>query len=755
MKTRFAALATTPRHLQIACKRATLFTVNGPHCTTLHLAEADTCQLGVNTGFGGSADTRTRQVDELQRTLIRELHSGILQAPTRSRRWHMTNHGDDGDTGSNPNEPVRSVNSRDSSDILENPISQKGCTATEHDGTNELPEDAASLLENALPVDHLNTCLPESWTRASILIRINSLASARSGVRAVLITAMMDLLKHNIIPRIPLRGSISASGDLMPLSYIAGTLLGKPTLTVYVTDSNTGARRIITADVALAESSLEPIKLGPKEGLAIVNGTAVSTGVGALAIHEAHGLAVLSQVLTAMSVEALLGTSESFHPFFAQVRPHPGQIEASHNIYYFLAGSQLTQSPDGSEEGSLRQDRYSIRTASQWLGPILEDLLLAHQQVSIECNSVTDNPLIDGPRILHGGNFQAKSVTSAIEKTRLGLQSVGRMLFTQCTELLNPRTNRGLPPNLVVDEPSSSWVMKPLDIMIAALQSELGFLANPVSTHVQTAEMGNQALNSLALISARYCHVALDVLSQLAAGHLFALCQALDLRAMQYRFLKALQPELQSATEKIIGPILGPQQSTGKLHAALWAQLDRNLEQAVTMDTKQRFPRVVTTLEPVVLRFIDPTARNSIPTLRAWTEHCSQVVLQTFQDTRDQYLAHPDASFLLGSASRRMYGFVRGRLAVPFVRVYNLRSPDPEPADGYGDVPFKQNSMTTGSYITIIYEAIRNGSLNVPIMECLREAQETGELPQDGGKQGFETSEPREVVDSLSVKARL
>jgi len=154
------------------------------------------------------------------------------------------------------------------------------------------------------------------------------------------------------------------------------------------------------------------------------------------------------------------------------------------------------------------------------------------------------------------------------------------------------------------------------------------------------------------------------------------------------------------------------------------------------MDTEPRFTLVVTTLEPVVLRFIDPTANNSIPTLRGWTDHCSRLMSQTFQNTRDYYWAHPDASFLLGSASRRVYNFVRGRLAVPFIRAYNPRSPDPGPADGYGDVPYPQgrnvnkDSMTTGSYITILYEAIRNGSLYVPIMKCLREAQETSDSNQ-------------------------
>ena len=304
--------------------------------------------------------------------------------------------------------------------------------------------DLFSAFQSPLPSDDQSTTMPDAWVRASILVRINSLSSASSGVRPILINTMMDLLKHDILPRIPLRGSISASGDLSPLSYIAGALLGKRTLTVSAGSRVTGGRRFMTAEKALADASINPIRLGPKEGLAIVNGTAVSTAVGALALHDAHALAVISQVLTAMSVEALCGTSESFDPFFASVRPHPGQCDASHNIYRFLAGSQLIQNPDGTE-GSLRQDSYSIRTASQWIGPVLEDLNLAHQQVTIECNSITDNPLIDGERILHGGNFQARSITSAMEKTRIGLESMGRMLFIQCSEIIDPskRVPRG------------------------------------------------------------------------------------------------------------------------------------------------------------------------------------------------------------------------------------------------------------------------------------------------------------------------
>ena len=163
--------------------------------------------------------------------------------------------------------------------------------------------------------------LPWSWTRAAILIRINSLIKGCSGVRPVIVERLQDVLLHDLIPMIPLRGSISASGDLNPLAYISGVIQGKSTIRIL-----SSTRKDFYADDALNELGLTPIVLGPKEGLAIVNGTAISTAAGALAIFDTHSLAVLAQVLTAMSVEALNGTTESFHPFFAENRPHPGQV---------------------------------------------------------------------------------------------------------------------------------------------------------------------------------------------------------------------------------------------------------------------------------------------------------------------------------------------------------------------------------------------------------------------------------------------
>ncbi|KAH6696448.1 phenylalanine ammonia-lyase [Leptodontidium sp. MPI-SDFR-AT-0119] len=430
---------------------------------------------GVNTGFGGSADQRTDAVNELQQRLFTLLTVGITSSDSPPHRG----------------EPL-------------------------------LLDQAAS------------TTMPESWVRASMLVRLNSLAAGASGVRVKIAERLASLLNQDIVALVPLRGSISASGDLSPLSYIGAVLQGKKYASAYSgSRAITGQRRLLRADAALAEAGLEALGVEAKEGLALVNGTAVSAGVAALAVYECVNLAMLSQILTAMNVEALCGTDESFDPFIAKLRPHPGQIDSARSIFAFLAGSKLVNSDEYLAPGTLRQDRYSVRTASQWIGPVLEDFMLAYEQISTELNSVTDNPLIDSEtgKVYHGGNFQAKAITSAVEKLRSGLQSLGRMLFSQCTEIINPATNNGLPPNLVADDPSCSFIFKGTDIMVAALTSELGFLANPVGSHVQTAEMGNQGINSLALISTRYTLKAVDVFSQLASAHLLALCQALDLRA--------------------------------------------------------------------------------------------------------------------------------------------------------------------------------------------------------------------------------
>ena len=188
--------------------------------------------------------------------------------------------------------------------------------------------------------------MPESWVRGAILIRMNSLIRGHSGVRWELIEKMNELLSNNITPVVPLRGSISASGgkcffirirnkgtnfwksiDLSPLSYIAGTLVGNPSIRVFNGPSMFGARQIVSSREALAEYKIEPIPLKSKEHLGILNGTAFSASVASLALNDAVHLAILAQVCTAMGTEALVGTRGSFDQFIHDMaRPHPGQV---------------------------------------------------------------------------------------------------------------------------------------------------------------------------------------------------------------------------------------------------------------------------------------------------------------------------------------------------------------------------------------------------------------------------------------------
>ncbi|KAH7304015.1 phenylalanine ammonia-lyase [Stachybotrys elegans] len=614
---------------------------------------------GVNTGFGGSADVRTKKPVVLQRAIIRELHYGILPA---------------GERDSHIGQPPETV------------------AVFGHDLSLDTGGEFARYI-------------PMSWARAAILIRMNSLLLGVSSVRPVILERMQDLLHHQIIPMIPLRGSISASGDLSPLSYISGAIQGKPTIQVL---SRTGQHTY--ADQAFAKAGLDPVELLAKEGLAMINGTAMSAAAATLALHDTHGFAVLAQALTAMAVEALSGTDESFHPFIAEVRPHAGQIESARNILAFLKDSQLIKHNDGADS-SLCQDRYSIRTSPQWLGPILEDLVLAHQQLQIECNSATDNPIATPDGVfLHGGNFQAKSVTAAMEKTRQGIQGIGRMIFSQCTELINPATNRGLPPNLVIDDPRASYIFKGTDINVAALAAELGFLASPVN-HVMTAEMGNQSINSLALISARYTHTANEVLSQMLAGHLLAVCQAIDLRAMHVQFLESYHGQLSD----LMARYHFEEDGSDALHGKIWSQIMESFNNTASMGPEDRFIAIAKSVRSVILDVPGLLEADSAFTrLSRFVEELASSLHEAWSTNKEAYIAHGDATAFLGQGSRVVYRFVRQELKIPIIATPLIATPFNE---GNGI----QTAPTVGTFTAAIGRVIQNGLLVKVVVDYLKE----------------------------------
>lgn len=500
---------------------------------------------GINTGFGGSADSRTANMHALQLALLQHQQCGILPVP-----------------------PAFPVN------------------------TPSRPGSSLMLSTNLLSQ-------PEAWVRGAMVVRLNSLTRGHSGVRYVVLERMQKLLEENITPVVPLKSTISASGDLSPLSYVAGAIAGQPGIYTWI-DGPDGIRSAISSEDALKSRGIPATVYEPKEALGILNGTAFSTSVAALAIHDATMLCLLTQVTTAMSVEATYGTDGSFASFIHEVcRPHPGQIETASTILSLLDGSKMASHHSNEEMvlisedvGSLRQDRYPLRTAAQWIGPQVEDLVQSWKTIETELNSTTDNPLIEvhsdqTSTIHHGGNFQAMAISNTMEKTRLSLHHFGKLTFQQMTEIINPAMNRGLPANLAATDPSLNFHAKGVDIALAAVTAELGYLANPVTTHVQAAEMGNQAVNSMALVSARYTVEAIETLSLLMAWSLYLLCQALDLRALQRRTVIKVEAGIVASIGKFFSTWID-EENQKELAKKVFIRLNKRMDETSARDLEAR-----------------------------------------------------------------------------------------------------------------------------------------------------------------------
>jgi histidine ammonia-lyase/phenylalanine ammonia-lyase len=384
---------------------------------------------------------------------------------------------------------------------------------------------------------------PEATARAIVLVRANSLVRGHSGVRIELIQQLLDLLNAGITPVIPEEGSVGASGDLVPLSYVAAAVSGDRE--VYYRG------RIVPAADAIRDAGIEPMALESKEGLGLVNGTAFMTGMGALAAVDARRLAMLADACTAMATEVLLGITGPFDPFIHETaKPHSGSIRSAANVRAFLRGSGLARTYEtvveeaGSIDGEFReldvqiQDKYSLRCAPHFVGVLWDTLEWVEQWLETEVNSTNDNPVfdVDGGRVLSGGNFAGGHVALAMDALKTAVASVADLMDRQLELIVDEKFNHGLTPNLIPaleaghPEEGLNHGFKGMQLACSSLTADALSRCMPMTAFSRSTECHNQDKVSMGATASRHARDVVALTEKVAAIHLLALCQAADLR---------------------------------------------------------------------------------------------------------------------------------------------------------------------------------------------------------------------------------
>lgn len=392
-------------------------------------------------------------------------------------------------------------------------------------GVGIAAEDGARLQENLLLSHALGDGppLPDSIVRLALLLRIHALAQGHSGIRPATIEQMLALYTHDILPEVPERGSVGASGDLAPLSYLALPVIGHGWVHM--------AGRRLRARTALSKAGLAPLTLTFKEGLALINGMQISLSVGLHALAEARTLLITADVAAALTTEALAGRSAALDPRIHEVRRHPGQQASAARIRGILRGSRLVDAPDGALEGKRRapQDSYGIRCAPQVHGASSDGIDFAASVFAREIDAVTDNPLIFDEDILSGGNFHGQPVALAADHLKLSIHELGSISERRLATLVDPHMNEGLPAYLAPKAGLHSGFMIP-QYVAAALSSESKTLCFPASADSIPTGANVEDHVSMAPIAARRAREVADRVTSILALELMGAAQAIDLR---------------------------------------------------------------------------------------------------------------------------------------------------------------------------------------------------------------------------------
>ncbi|MGZ8213922.1 MAG: HAL/PAL/TAL family ammonia-lyase [Methylosarcina sp.] len=359
-------------------------------------------------------------------------------------------------------------------------------------------------------------------TRAIMAVRLNSLAQGFSGVRYALLQQIAELLKRDILPLIPQEGSVGASGDLTPLSYLAAVLAGERK--VWYRGETRAASEVFK------ELEMTALTLKPKEGLAIMNGTAAMTAVACLAFRRAAYLSLLCTRITSLASIALNGNAYHFDEKLFSVKPHAGQIEVAKRIR-----SDLHLTGQAPRNDSRLQDRYSLRCAPHVIGVLEDALPWVRQFIENELNSANDNPIIDaeGEHVLHGGHFYGGHIAFAMDCLKTAVANLADLLDRQMAQLMDVKFNHGLPANLSGATGSQAMLnhgFKAVQIAVSAWTAEALKLTLPASVFSRSTECHNQDKVSMGTIAARDCVRIIELTEQVAAALLIAAVQGVELR---------------------------------------------------------------------------------------------------------------------------------------------------------------------------------------------------------------------------------
>src|SRR5579872_5640514 len=383
------------------------------------------------------------------------------------------------------------------------------------------PHDAAQLQLNLVRSHAAGTGAPlaERLVRAAGVLRVNSLAAGHSGVKLDTLDLLTELLNRGVTPYVPCQGSVGASGDLAPLAHMSLTLIGEG-------DAYFHGERL-ASDIALARAGLKPVALGPKEGLALINGTQVMTGIAALGVLRAERLAAAADVIGAMSLEAYLGTDRVFDRRINDLRPHPGQARVATNLRALLAGSEIMLS---HRECGRVQDPYSFRCIPVVHGAVRDSIAHARRVTETEANSVTDNPLVfpDDGVFLSGGNFHGEPIAFAIDFLKMTVCELASIAERRLYLLLNAE-DRDLPLFLTGRSGLQSGLMI-VQYAAAALVNENKGLAWPSCVDSIPTSAGQEDHVSMGMTSANNLVRVLDNVEGALACELLGALTATDFR---------------------------------------------------------------------------------------------------------------------------------------------------------------------------------------------------------------------------------